>query len=350
MSKICERCGKKIPPEYQNLLCDECYSLTVKENEQKKLQIESQTQAEILKNPASPVHPSNLGVAQPVGEGTQTVGEIPLVETTRSMTCDHSTCGILDPNYKENPEQDDKDQVLANLAQFIYTHRDKEHPKGKKHGVLLYYPQRNMYTFIKNYCMKKAMEHPQYPKYIWKPKIVDVGCGSGVGANILSQEADFVWGIDKNEWSIEFAKEAFTREKNGIYYSSQLTFDVIDIMKDTREFMAFDVVVAIEVIEHIWDVQGFLNQIKRFTKKDKRGNVIKDHPTEFFISTPNRAHAKLRKDRPENIFHCREWTKTEFETLLKKHFENVEILNQKGELVTSEDADQVIFAKCSVFI
>ena len=257
-------------------------------------------------------------------------------------------CGITDPNYKENPEADDKDQVLANLAQFVYTHRDKSHPKGAKHGILLYYPPRNMYNFIKNYCMKQAMSHPQYPKYLWKPKIVDVGCGSGVGSNILSQEADMVWGIDKNEFSIEFAKEAFTREKNGEYYSGQETFDVIDIMNDNRQFMAFDIVVAIEVAEHIWDIHGFLNQLKRFTKRDKQGNPIKDHGTEFFISTPNRAHPKLRKDRPENLFHVREWTKSEFQGLLKKHFEQVEILDQQGNPAgEQEDLHQIIFAKCS---
>ena len=348
MTKQCERCGKKIPEEYGNLLCDEHYQIVIQENEERKLQEESQKSAEILKNESSPVHPDTIGVTEPLGQDT---GEAERSDTKISLEvlqCDHSNCGILDPGYKENTEADDKDQILANLAQFIYTHRDKEHPKGRKHGILLYYPQRNMYNFIKNYCMKKAMSHPQYPKHMWKPKIVDVGCGSGVGSNILSQEADFVWGIDKNAFSIEFAKEAFTREKNGIYYSSQLTFDEIDIMNDNRQFMAFDMVVSIEVAEHIADIHGFLTQLKRFTKRDKKGQPITEWGTEFFISTPNRAHAKLRKDRPENPFHVREWTKTEFETLLKKHFEQVEILDQQGNPAgEQEDLHQIIFAKCA---
>ena len=207
-----------------------------------------------------------------------------------------------------------------------------------------------MYNYVKNYCMKKAMSHPQYPKYLWKPKIVDVGCGSGVGANIMSQEADFVWGIDKNEMSIEFAQEAFTREKNGEYYSSQLTFDVIDLAGDPRQFMAFDIVTAIEIVEHVWDVNGFLNQLKRFAKKTKNGEVIKEQPTEFFISTPNRNNQKIRKDRPENPFHVREWTSQEYKALLQKHFERVELMNDKGEPVGDDCADQVVFAKCSTAI
>jgi len=348
LNKKCERCGAPLPDDFGNLLCFEHYTAleeeTAKLNTERKIQME----AELLKNPESPTHPEVVeplnpapGEVPPVGAVTATLPE------QEQVACDHSNCGILDPNYKENPEQDDKDQVLANLAQFIYTHRDKEHPKGRKHGILLYYPQRNMYNFVKNYCMKKAVSHPQYPKYIWKPKIVDVGCGSGVGSNILSLEADMVWGIDKNSFSIEFAKEAFTREKNGIYYSSQVTFDEIDLMNDNRQFMAFDVVVSIEVAEHIADIHGYLTQLKRFTKRDKRGAVIKDQGTEFFISTPNRNSAKIRKDRPENVFHVREWTSQEFKALLLKHFEQVELMNDKGEPVPDDSDHQIIFAKCS---
>lgn len=344
LKKECERCGAKLPDDFNNLLCPDHYQIYLEECEQKRIQEKQVREAEMLKNPASPIHPNNIGTIKPA---TGVPAEPQVEPAPIAIECDHTNCGISDSAYKENPEADDKDQVLANLAQFIYTHRDADHPKGRKHGVMLYYPQRNMYTFVKNYCMKRAMQHPQYPKYIWKPKIVDVGCGSGVGSNILSLEADMVWGIDKNAFSIEFAKECFTREKNGIYYSSQVTFDEIDIMNDNRQFMAFDIVVSIEVAEHVWDIHGFLNQLKRFTKRDKKGAVIREWGTEFFISTPNRNNPKIRKDRPENLFHCREWRSEEFAALLRKHFENVELMNQKGEPVQEDTQEQIIFAKCS---
>lgn len=199
--------------------------------------------------------------------------------------------------------------------------------------------------------MGKVLAHPQYPKYIWKPDIVDIGCGSGVGANVMSQEANFVWGIDKNGFSIEFAQECFTRNKNGIYYSSQLTFDQVDIMTDNRDFMKFDVVVAIEVIEHIYDIDTFLRKlIEKFTKRDKKGSANIPHgATEFFFSTPNRAFHKLRKDRPANIYHVREHTSFEFAKMLRAYYEKVEILNQKGQPVPEDtDKDEVILARCSL--
>lgn len=333
MSKNCERCSKKIPDEYQNLLCPECYVKVTEENEKAK----QTTLEELKRTPDSPIYQEEVKIIEPVGNKEILI---------KSQNCPQDEkFGIKDINYQENPEHAQKDQILANLAQFIYTH---DPDKGKK-GKLLWYTARNMYNHIRDFCRIKVMEHPQYPKYIWKPKIVDLGCGSGVGSNILSQEADFVWGIDNNEFSIEFAKEAFTREKNGIYYSSQLTFDTIDIMTENRELMKFDIVVAIEIIEHIRDTYTFLTQIiKHFTKRDKNGNCHIPQPTIFFISTPNRNSKRIRKDKPENVFHVREWRKKEFYDLLNNYFQQVELYDNKGELQPDlESTEDIILAKCT---
>lgn len=339
-TKKCEKCGSPIPDDFQNLLCLMCYDAAVLENELRHKEAEEVKRQEMLKDKNSPTNPSNLTVPEPVVGKTDAVVNVsgPAVQETQPP----SAFGITDPNYRENPEMDDKDQILANLAQFIYTH---DASKGKK-GKLLWYPQRNMYTFIKNECIKKVQAHSQYAKQIWKPFIVDVGCGSGVGSNLLSQEADFVWGIDKNEWSIEFAKEAFTREKNGIYYTPQVTFDVFDIMVDTRQCVPFDIVVAIEVIEHIFDSHKFLNSIKRFARRDKKGDVHVSNCTEYYISSPNRNSPKIRKDKPDNLFHVREWTSQEYKALLLQHFEQVTLMNNKGEGVTDDARDDIILAKC----
>lgn len=334
MKKLCDKCGVEIPEDYVNLLCGECYLKLEQEIAEKKETDKQGVISQAVKNPDSAVNPARVEEKEPIKEG-----EAPQLG---SIVPDPKF-GIKDPDYRENPEADDKDQILANLAQFIYSHD----PVKKRTGKMLWYPQRNMYTFIRNYCQKKIMAHPQYPKYIWKPKMVDVGCGSGVGSNILSQEGDFVWGIDKNEFSLEFAKECFTREKNGIYYSSQLTFDKFDIINDSRDTMKFDVVVAIEVIEHVYDTDKFLKGLIRFTKRDKGGVIKNQEATEFFISSPNRNFRKIRKDRPNNEFHVREWTSQELLELLRTYFEEVEIMNQKGEPVPEDTAvDEVVFFKC----
>jgi len=334
MPKQCNRCDKKIPDEYQNLLCDQCYQVVAEENAKAK----AEADAELARNPEAATNLSNAAKTDPI-----TSPEPSNLAPRSSLDASSGDFGIKQPGYTENPEKDDKDQVLANLAQFIYSHDEAKHRPGK----LLWYPTRNMYNYVRNYCLSKVQQHPQYPKYIWKPKIVDVGCGSGVGTNVLSQEADFVWGIDKNAWSIEFAKEAFTREKNGIYYSSQETFDVIDIMTENRELMKFDVVVAIEIIEHIYDTHKFLNQIiHHFTKRDKAGRPLTHQGTEFFISTPNRNSHKIKKDKPENTYHVREWSSQEFHELLSRYFGIVNLLNNKGEPVKIDCEDDIILAHC----
>ena len=211
-----------------------------------------------------------------------------------------------------------------------------------------------MYEFIKTYCLDRVTSHPQAgdpkkPKFIWKPKIVDVGCGMGVGSNVMSQEADFVWGIDKNDGSIKFAQQAFSRIKNGIYYSSQVTFDQIDILKDTREFEKFDIVVAIEIIEHIHNTHLFLKTIiEKFTKREKNREYMTKDPTEFFISTPNRNNKHIQNEGPKSTYHVREWTQEEFVNLLSEYFHKIEILNAKGEPVGEKTDHTPILAHCSL--
>ncbi|MBI2110671.1 methyltransferase domain-containing protein [Candidatus Woesearchaeota archaeon] len=326
--KQCEVCNKEIPQDFTNLLCYECYDIQVQEIEQKK-QEEIETKA--IDEPAGKAA-ENLENA---GSGEQ-ASTLTNINNLQLLSVDSSTLspstynvnGITNSNYEENPEMEDKEQVAANLRLF------------EKNGVLLWHPTRTIYEFIKNHCIKKATSHPQYPKFIWKPTIVDVGCGSGVGSNILSQEADFVWGIDKNKQSIKFAKEAFTRVKNGIYYNSQVSFDEWDIINDNRETMKFDIVVAIEIIEHIYDYKTFLKQITKFDTKNP------NNPTEYFISTPNRNNKHIDQKRPFNKFHCREYTAQEFHAVLSEFFKDMEFFSSAGESAPIDTNHTPLLCKC----
>jgi 2-polyprenyl-3-methyl-5-hydroxy-6-metoxy-1,4-benzoquinol methylase len=164
---------------------------------------------------------------------------------------------------------------------------------------------------------------------------------------ILSHEADFVWGIDTSANSIKWATKVFQKYKNGIYYSSQLTFDVIDVLTEDRELEAFDIVVCIEVIEHIADYEKLLEFIKKFCKKNKRG-VYYEPPnaTIVYISSPNRNHPKIRETQPRSNRHVREWTPQELYTVLTKHFKYVVAMNFKGEEKDLSMKDAVMLFKC----
>ena len=302
MPKKCDVCGTEIPEDYGNLLCLSCYNKQSAEIEQKKADEKADRDKRMQGAP------KELKEAQRASMSD-------LKPTDRSVPQD----------YKKNPELEDKPQWEANIVQFAKT------------GQLLYKPTRTMYEFIKTWCMRIVMEHPQYPKFIWKPTIVDVGCGFGCGSNIMSQEADFVWGLDKNAKSVKFAQEAFTRQKNGVYYNSQVTFDQWDIIKDTRAHMVFDVVVAIEIIEHVSDHDTFLKNIITFAKKKKGTYDVASGPTQFFISTPNRNNRHIREGGPYNKAHVKEWTSGEYLKVLKEYFENVEFFNSAGVPIPPEE-------------
>ena len=116
LNKVCEICSNQIPDDFQTLLCLDCYAKIAKENEAKKAQLAEET----AKAPDSAVNPEQVKDWKPVQ-------------------------GILDPNYKTNEQQEDKEQVYANLAQFVASNK------------MLWYTQRGIYNYIKNYC-KKAIK------------------------------------------------------------------------------------------------------------------------------------------------------------------------------------------------
>jgi len=246
---------------------------------------------------------------------------------------------IINPNYQEHPELDYTHQVQyrRNIDMFL------------KAKYVLYPPTRQIYEYVRNLCIDVARNHPQYPKWIWKPKICDVGCGGGFGSNILSQEADFVWGIDKDEESIKWAQTVFTRHKNNIYYSSQLTFEVIDVLDEPREIMPFDMVTCIETIEHINDYEKVLAFLKRLCKKDKRGQWVEPpESTMVFISSPNRNHPRAGQETPKSKRHVREWTPAELYGVLTQHFKYVTLMNYKGEPQELNTQTAVLLFKCEV--
>lgn len=100
--------------------------------------------------------------------------------------------------------------------------------------------------------------------------VLDVGCGDGVFAGMLKDKVEKVMGVDLSKSAINYAKAFYPN----------ITFRCID----ASEIMEmFDIVVAIEVMEHIPDnkITDFLTTIENKTRKG--GYVIISVPT---IVTP----------------------------------------------------------------
>lgn len=141
--------------------------------------------------------------------------------------------------------------------------------------------------------------------------VLDVGSGDGYGCSLLAEKAAKVVGIDSSAEAIQHARER--------YQAENLFFQKADAYSLPFENLSFDVVCSFQVIEHLKYPEKHLQEIKRVLTED--GVLL--------LSTPNRVqfggefHLKIP-------FHYREFTPPELETLLKKHFVQVEIFGLWG--------------------
>jgi len=119
-------------------------------------------------------------------------------------------------------------------------------------------------------------------------KILDVGCGTGIVIEKLKKYGE-VFGLDKSDSAIEFCK------KRGLQnivsgYATELPFN-----NDT-----FNLVTALDVLEHIGEDNKALSEIKRVLKKD--GIAIITVPAfDFLWSSHDIALHHFRRYKLENF-------------------------------------------------
>lgn len=107
-------------------------------------------------------------------------------------------------------------------------------------------------------------------------KILDVGCGAGILTEPLSRLGHDVSGIDLSNKAIDVAKTRALEQNLQIDYKN-LSIDQID--------QKFDVVTALEIIEHVDDCKFFLENCLKVLKPNGL----------MFISTINRTYQSYAK-------------------------------------------------------
>lgn len=123
-------------------------------------------------------------------------------------------------------------------------------------------------------------------------KILEVGCGIGLGAALLSKH-NIVLATDRLQSNIRLAKAFYP----------WMYFDVLNIAKS--DCAGFDVTVCIDVIEHIKDY------------KQAMKNLV-ESAGEVWISTPNRNNPGIGQERSHNSFHVKEFTPEEMFEMIGK--------------------------------
>ena len=167
-------------------------------------------------------------------------------------------------------------------------------------SFLVYLRHLFAYEFVGNYIPKDSL-------------VIEVGSGEGYGANLLSKAGMKVIGLDVDSETIEHARQK--------YGSRNCSYKVYDGVQLPFENDSIDVVICLQVIEHVQDDRNFISQIWRVLKKEGI----------FMLTTPNGATRLTRTGRPLNRFHLREYRADELERLLKSFFPHVTLLGTRGK-------------------
>ena len=146
-------------------------------------------------------------------------------------------------------------------------------------------------------------------------KVLDLACGTGYGSALLSK-TNTVVAVDRDREAIAFAREHFGKD---------VQFTIGDVEKGNKKWGTFDAICAFEIIEHLEKPEIFLKNAFQLLKPN--GIMI--------LSTPN-AEIPVPQNSTKSKYHTKEFTRGEFEQILKKVFNNVELFGQRKDAIAKK--------------
>ncbi|PPK62386.1 class I SAM-dependent methyltransferase [Actinokineospora auranticolor] len=127
--------------------------------------------------------------------------------------------------------------------------------------------------------------------------VLEAGCGEGYGADLLAARASFVVGLDYDALTASHVGKAYpdVRVVRGNLAGLPLRTGSVDVVAN------------LQVIEHLWDQEGFLAECRRVLRP---GGLL-------LVTTPNRITFSPGRDTPLNPFHTRELSASELDGLVR---------------------------------
>lgn len=136
--------------------------------------------------------------------------------------------------------------------------------------------------------------------------VLEAGCGEGYGAALIAGHAARVVALDYDGPTAAHASRAYP----------ELAVLRGNLASLPLRAASVDVVANLQVIEHLWDQEGFLAECARVLRPGGR----------LLVTTPNRITFSPGRDTPLNPFHTRELAPAELRDLLVGAGLRVELL------------------------
>jgi ubiquinone/menaquinone biosynthesis C-methylase UbiE len=139
-------------------------------------------------------------------------------------------------------------------------------------------------------------------------QVADIACGTGYGTQMLAiSGARDVHGMDLSKEAVAYCLEHSN--------APNATYSVANAQKLTAiSGKSFDIVVSFETIEHLPNVEAYLDEMAR---------ILRPGGT-FLVSTPDRRISSVLHcffGHPANKYHVREFTERELLNLISQRFQ-----------------------------
>lgn len=159
--------------------------------------------------------------------------------------------------------------------------------------------------------------------YVRQKRVLDFGCGSGYGTHLMAEHCQSIVGVDIAADAINFATQHYTGDN--LEYRQIRNIETTPLPFDDG---SFDTVISFQVMEHIEQVDKYLDEIHRVVRED--GVVI--------IATPDRSTRLFSGQRPWNEYHVVEYGTEDFRARLTNKFSDIELygMSARDEVIDIE--------------
>ncbi len=139
-------------------------------------------------------------------------------------------------------------------------------------------------------------------------RVLDFGCNSGTGIDAIYDPENEYYGIDVvPELKALFAEKYHDKPNVNLAIVTEGEVPYAD------DF--FDVVMAMNLIEHLEDPEPYLRELKRITKPG--GRVL--------VATVNRKYRLYPWQKPWNPYHFTEYSESSLRRVLARHFDTIDL-------------------------